>query len=57
MSCMRCIGCDHIVDTDLDSESLYVKDMECWCEHCRDELDLETEFDREDTDGRLIAAS
>lgn len=41
MSMMLCTRCDGHVDTDEDLDSLYVKDGECICEHCRDEKDDE----------------
>ena len=45
MSCMRCIECGRIVDTDDDPDSLYIVDGECFCEHCRGELDLEPRWE------------
>lgn len=54
MSCMRCNGCARIVDTDFDGDSLYVKDGECWCEFCRDRLDLKPEFEQEIVYGSYV---
>ena len=33
---MRCDGCDLVVDTDDDPDSLYEIDGDCLCETCRD---------------------
>lgn len=36
MSCMRCDKCSEIVDTDFDTESLYITGWDCLCESCRE---------------------
>lgn len=45
MSCMRCDCCSEIVDTDVDPDSLYVKNRECLCKGCRDERNEPSEFE------------
>lgn len=47
MSMMLCTLCGDLVDTDDDPDSLYVTDGKCFCWECREENDLETEFERE----------
>ena len=53
MSCMFCVACGYLVDTDIDPDSLYVKGRECLCQFCRDSLNEPSEFDEEPTNGGL----
>ena len=45
MSMIQCNGCGEAIDTDLDPESLYVIEDQCWCRICRGESDLGREDD------------